>query len=245
MKTKMWFLTSIGIIIAVCIFYFGGCKQNLNNEPESSNNESVQLEKAALNHTVTFEQRKILLQKFFKEVDEARLAVKAKWKKIKTSGLNSAMALPPAEQEAMDLANAITPSAYSYVYSAYGVDLYNYFSPGDPNIALTGVLIGNVDGDMQSGTIYELDGEPLSSVESRAYFGNHLRKTSNVMKAKWIECMEEATGVGGFIAMMYGGGASTLSAMGVIKLAGKVIARTMSWIGAAVALAEFTYCMYH
>lgn len=237
------------ILIILIILYQFGCKDQIS-EPNQTNIGEQIIKKETPTIQITLEKRKLLLEKFFKEVKEARIKVKEKWyQKKRDQALFKTADMAPADQEAVDLANSITPSAYSFIYSAYGVDLNQYFPQDDPNIALTGLLVAYVESDLNNGIRYEVDGELIFNISEGSEFSKGistgLNKTSSLLlRPKWVDCMAEAAGVAAFVDLLYAGGAATLTVTGVIKLAGKVLAKHLTYIGAAVALADFIWCMY-
>lgn len=248
MKKHASFYFFLLLFIAVITFY-SGCNNGNLSEPDSSNENSIIGKKVPSEYSDLITNRKMLLDKFFKEIKDAKKRVREKWAEKGKNMLQKTQEMAPADQEALELATAITPSASSYVISAYGVDLNQYFEQGDPNIALTGLLIAYVESDLNNGIRYEIDGELISSIVENSEFykllTSDLNKVSYVLlRPKWVECMAEASGVAAFVDILYAGGAATLSVVGVIKLAGKVLAKHLTFIGAAVAIADFIYCMY-
>lgn len=244
MKNSKIYLLTLVIFTFLISIYLVGCNQSTSNEPENINNGNISLNKKSETNPVAIEKRKMLLAKFLKEVKDAGIKVKAKWSKLKSNNKNKVNALPPAEQEAMDYANSITPSAYSYVQSAYGVDLHDYFSSEDPNIAIAGLVIANLETDAQNGIFYELENEPLYSVQTNN--SSHIATVNSLSKvkktnSKLLSCALDALGFP--LGIIAGAAGSGLSTAGIIKVIGKVARNSLGVIAAAWAVLEFTSCM--
>jgi len=245
-KTKIYLLALV-VVAFISSIYFVGCKQN-TSEPlltENSLSSTNSLRKCA---DIDLATKKKLLQKFFQEVDDAKIKIKAKYDKLRRNNMRRVNALPLHEQEAIELAAAITPSAYSYVNSSYGVDLHEFFAPDDANIALVGVMIGNVEADNYNGIFYEDINDPIpatiiSQTDYKRSNGMQKSTTSILARPLWAECMDEALGVSGWITLVTGGCAEALSWMGAYKLARKTFYKYLGGFGAAIALAEFIWCM--
>jgi len=61
-------------------------------------------------------------------------------------------------------------------------------------------------------------------------------------------CALDATGIAGVGILISEGikkGIKKLGKKAVLKIVGKALARTLSWVGAAWAIADFSYCMYN
>jgi len=243
----------ISTILILFLFTSFGCKDEKSSPVTSSsqlpkNDQVLKVlqEKAIAVQDLT---RKYFLEKYKTEVKSILAKVKTK---IKNNSKNRVTQLAPIEDIAMEYSNAMVGSSYSYVNDCYGVNLYDYYSPGDPTINLIALTVAGIEDAASQGYYVNLDDVSMSSnmsnhkLQSKNTFSNGIQSENSIksnmatMKMpQWLECLGYALAMDLSI-WAYG---ERITAAAISRFATKMIAKYAGWFGAAVATYTFMECM--
>ncbi len=246
MKKKNICLLIFFAVATITTFYLGGCEKSLTSEPKETLKEQNNTNSVGKFSDKEILRRKLLLEKFKKEVDESIKKVKSKWAEFKNNQLLKKTMLLPEEQ-IMDYSNAIVGSSYSYINDAYGVDLHQYFETDDPNINIVSFSVAACEQSPIDGMYWLLDDEDyvlakdLTQNEPNRNSLKNKKITQSMLlpRGSITYCVFEALGVNLIVRDF----ASYVSAKSIIRFVSKLAGKYAGWFGAASAVWDFMDCM--
>lgn len=244
MKNSKIFLLVLFTIACITTINFVGCKQN-TIEPIINNNTNILKDVLGKVADIDINKKKELRLKFIKEITDAKIRIKAKYNKLRKNNQHQVNALPIAEQEALEYTATITPSAHSYIYSSYGIDLHDYFSADDTHIAAVGVAVAGLETDAHDNIFYELDGEPLYEMSvnqaTLSKTSNSFNRNNIFARPRLVDCFWDAYGIP--ISFAMGATAPNITVKAVLKVIGKMAGTLIGGAYLAYCTWEFLDCM--
>jgi len=145
-----------------------------------------------------------------------------------------------SNEEASQIIQPVIGSSVDFLQYNYDINIYDYFPPGSPKIAQIGALAFRLNQlEMQGKSIdtsaFDNWFVPGELVESQAS-GEIL----SYAQPSIVDCALDALGIP---AALIVGSAKNLTRVALIKAAKKLVARTIGYIGAAIAIYDFGDCM--
>ena len=116
-------------------------------------------------------------------------------------------------------------------------------STANRDILMVGLAILEIEKEAKENSVASLN--TINSNDLFFMFGQSLNAQSY---EDFKRCALDASGIAGIGILLDHGisaGIKRLGKKAVLRMVGKVLARTLSWVGAAWAIADFSYCMYN
>lgn len=154
----------------------------------------------------------------------------------KKKNLLSRKSTASEETEMKDILEPLLKSSKNLLYAYNFTDKEIKEELGDlnsPKVILSAALIVAMEKDKQINTASTVNLSGLYAKEENNY-------------DKTVNCVLRATGLAGAGVLLNEGikeGIKKLGIKGTLKMVGKVVGRTLSWVGVAWAVGDFVYCM--
>jgi hypothetical protein len=144
------------------------------------------------------------------------------------------------ESEAVQIVQPLIDPSIAFLQSNYDINILNYFPAGSPKIAQIGALAMRLNQLEMQGKSVDTSNfinwfVPQIEVENQAN-GEIL----SYAQPSLADCALDALGIP---AALIVGSAKNLTRAAILKAAATLVARTMTWIGTAIAIYDFGSCM--
>ena len=145
------------------------------------------------------------------------------------------------ENDAIQIVQPMIEPSAEFLQSNYDINIYEYFPAGSPKIAQIGALALRLNQ-------FEQMGQTIDTTNAEQWFMPPLEMISqangeilnNATRPSIVDCALDALGIP---AALIVGSAKNLTRVALLKAAKKLVARTIGWIGAAIAIYDFGDCM--
>ncbi len=214
---------------------------------------------------ITFEELNSLYSKAYEKINkikEERINKTLKRSVMNTYGNDTTISTILTEHEALIILAPLMTPTISYVQQNYDINLNDYFSPTDPNIAIAGgaalrldaLELQNLYVDTTYIEVFPLGGGMLSSTnQNKIPKDNTFITISNntIMSGgaypDFYDCALRAIGIEAVVVLLNNGVSSAaksrIKKKALRKMVVKIATRTLGVIGAAIAVYELGDCM--
>lgn len=166
---------------------------------------------------------------------------------LKNSKINSLLKTQnSSEEEAKELLKPTLIGAKELLLS-YGFSeneiLDEFGSKENKDILMAGLAILEIENEAKKNSL-----SSLNSIKSDDLFFMFGQSLNAQTYEGFKHCALDATGIAGIGILLDQGisaGIKNLGKKAVLRMVGQVLARTLSWVGVAWAVADFSYCMYN
>lgn len=150
------------------------------------------------------------------------------------------------EEEAQAIIEPLMDPTVTYLQQNYELNIYEYLTPGDPNIAIAGSAALRLDAlelenryaDTLAIDVFNLGGGLISG---------RINSVMSEGEADWYDCALRSLGIEAAVKMFDSGFSSaakaTIKKKALRKMVTKIATRTLGIVGAAIAVYEFGDCM--
>jgi hypothetical protein len=141
------------------------------------------------------------------------------------------------EDQAIKIIAPLVESSALYLKTQYDINVYDYFYPGDPEIAQIGAFALRLEDAAAKGLV--IDQNQLDAWLNEL----HLSTNGNaiVPQSRVVDCALDALGIPA--AMIMGAVSSSMTKAAVLKAVRKLATRVLGWVGVAIAVVDFASCM--